>query len=107
MYGNINNSLVKTGITVYPNPAKSTLNLSIANGFSTDLSLMAIDTQVQAAASYDVQVSNILGAAVKKTTINQQSWQTDVSELTPGTYIISVVNNKDKSLVGQAKFIKL
>jgi len=27
--------------------------------------------------------------------------------LVPGTYIITVVNDKDKSLVGQVKFVKL
>jgi hypothetical protein len=106
MYANTNNSLVKTGITVYPNPAKSTLNLNIAAGFSPDASLLSIARPV-GGASYDVQVSNILGSALKKATINQQSWQTDVSSLVPGTYIITVVNDKDKSLVGQVKFVKL
>jgi len=106
MYGNTNNSLVKTGITVYPNPAKTTINLSIANGFSPDATMMTIARPVQGAA-YDVQVSNIVGLELKKTRIDQQNWQTDVSNLVPGTYIITVVNDKDKSLVGQVKFVKL
>jgi len=106
MYGSTNNSLVKTGITVYPNPAKTTINLSIANGFSPDAAIMTIARPVQGA-SYEVQVSNILGLALKKATINQQHWQTDVSSLIPGTYIITVINNKDKSVVGQVKFVKL
>jgi len=100
------NGLLKTGITVYPNPAKTTLNLSIANGFNPGPSMLFIARPVPAA-SYDIQVSNILGAGIKKTTINQQSWQTDVSSLIPGTYIITVINDKDKSLVGQVKFVKL
>ena len=106
MYANTSNSLVKSGITVYPNPAKTTINLNIANGFNPDAQLMSI-ARPTPGASYDVQVSNILGSALKKTTINQQNWQTDVSSLVPGTYIITVVNDKDKSLVGQVKFVKL
>jgi len=106
MFGNTTNNLVKTGVTVYPNPAKTTINLSIANGFSPDTKMMTIARPVQGT-SYDVQVSNILGSELKKTRIDQQTWQTDVSSLVPGTYIITVVNDKDKSLVGQVKFVKL
>jgi len=106
MYGNTNNSLVKTGITVYPNPAKNTLNLNIANGFTPGGATMPIAGPALAA-SYDVQISDILGSNLKKTKIDQQNWQTDVSNLLPGTYIITVINDKDKSLVGQTKFVKL
>jgi hypothetical protein len=44
---------------------------------------------------------------MKTATTNQQSWATDVSGFIPGTYIIQVVNNGDKSLVGKSTFIKL
>ena len=99
MYGNGTNSLVKTGIVIYPNPAKSNLSLNIAPGFST--------TAPAGDVSYNVEISNILGSVVTKTSINQQSWQTDVSSWLPGTYVIRVVNGKDNSVVGKGTFIKL
>jgi len=99
MYGSAA-SLVKTGIVIYPNPAKSTLNLDIGPGFnSTDGELSS--------ASYRVQISNILGSVVTQTTISQQNWQTDVSSLMPGTYVIQVVNKNNNTVVGQGTFIKL
>jgi len=105
MYGNAT-SLVKTGITVYPNPAKSIVNLSIATGFNPGTSVASISNPA-AGMSYDIQIASISGSSVAKATTNQQCWQTDVSVLMPGTYIITVTNNKDKSLVGKAKFVKL
>jgi len=105
MYGNAT-SLVKTGITVYPNPAKNILNLSIATGFNPGTSTASI-AKPAAGMSYDIQIASIIGSVMGKTTINQQNWQTDVSALMPGTYIISVINSRDKSLVGKAKFVKL
>jgi hypothetical protein len=105
MYG-ISNSLVKTGITVYPNPAKSTLNLSIATGFNTGTSKISI-TNAPAGAAYDVQIANILGSVIKKATVSQENWQTDVSNLMPGTYVIQVTNKSNDSIVGQQTFVKL
>jgi len=106
MYGSGANSLVKTGITVYPNPTKSTLNLSIATGFNTSSSNVSI-SHITAGATYDVQITNVLGSVIKKATISQQTWQTDVSSLTPGTYVIQVMNKASDSVVGQGTFIKL
>ena len=109
MYGN-SNSLVKTGITVYPNPAKSMLNLSIATGFSPGSATLSINNTSRGTipgTSYDIQIANILGAVIKKATINQQNWQTDVSGLTPGTYVIQVTNKSTASVVGQGTFVKL
>jgi len=99
MYGNNTNSLVKTGLVIYPNPAKSNLSLNIAPGFSTAVAVGGV--------SYNVEISNILGSVVTKTTINQQTWQTDVSSWLPGTYVIQVVNGTDNSVVGKGTFIKL
>jgi hypothetical protein len=52
-------------------------------------------------------VSNSSGIIVKQATLSQPSWQTGINNLLPGTYLLQVVNNKDKSLVGQLKFVKL
>jgi len=97
MYGNAAN-LVKTGIIIYPNPAKSMLYLSIEPGFNTAGST---------APSFNIQMANILGIVVKNVTVNQMEWQTDVSGLMPGTYVIKVVNTTDGTLAGQGTFIKL
>ena len=101
MYGG-SNSLVKTGIVVYPNPAKTSLNLDIAPGFNSN----GINSQIPSSA-YSVQISNILGSVIRQATINQPNWQTDVSALMPGTYVIQVINKNDNSVVGQSTFIKL
>ncbi|MBB3054941.1 putative Ig domain-containing protein [Mucilaginibacter gotjawali] len=102
MYGN-GSSLVKTGILVYPNPAKSTLNLNIAPGFNSSTATPVTGSST----AYDIQIVNILGSVVTKATTNTQSWQTDVSSLMPGTYVVRVVNSSNNSTVGQGTFIKL
>jgi len=87
--------LVNAGsISVYPNPVGSTLNLNIV---STNI----------AAATYSIQLTTSNGDAVKIYNATQTTWQGDVSDLRPGIYIIKVVNNADKSIVGITKFIKL
>ena len=101
MYGHLTTTLVKTGIIVYPNPAKTTLNVSIPGGFNTG------SGGGSAASSYSIQIANVSGSVVRTATNNQQNWQTDVGELMPGTYVIQVVSKKDNSVVGQATFIKL
>ena len=104
MYGANANSLVKTGISVYPNPAMAALNLSIAPGFNT---AQAQSPAVSSALAYNIKITSIVGNVVKTGTTNQQTWQTDVSNLTPGTYILQVVSKSDNSIVGSGTFIKL
>ncbi|MBB3054945.1 DUF2341 domain-containing protein [Mucilaginibacter gotjawali] len=101
MYGKTT-SLVKTGIVVYPNPASTIINLAIAPGFNSNTGSSQGSTT-----TYEVQIANILGATVIKTTTSQQSWQSNISALMPGTYVINVTNAKDNSAVGQTTFIKL
>jgi hypothetical protein len=103
MYGNTQ-SLVKTTISVYPNPAKATLNLNIGPGIGST----AVQTpgSVQTPA-YNVQITSMLGTVVRTATVKNQTWQTDVSSLTPGTYVLQVVSQSDNGVVGQQKFIKL
>jgi len=99
MYSNSANSLVKTGLVLYPNPASTTVNLNIAPGFNS--------SQYTLTPSYNIQITNILGSVVRQTSTNSQTWQTDVSNLMPGTYIVRVVNNSNQSLVGSGTFIKI
>jgi len=104
MYGANTNSLVKTGISLYPNPAKDALNLSIAPGFNA---AQGQSSTISATLAYNIQITGILGNVVKTATTNQQTWQTDVSNLMPGTYVLQVVSKSDNSIVGEQKFIKL
>jgi hypothetical protein len=81
-------------IHVYPNPAIHTINLDVV-------------AKTDAKASYDIVVTNSSGVAVKQATSAQTSWQSGISNLMPGTYLVRVINNNDKTLVGQSKFVKL
>ena len=94
MYSDKSNStwLAAGKLNVYPNPATSLLNLTIA------------DTS---AASYQITITSSTGALIKQATSAQSTWETAVSNLIPGTYLIQVVDNKDKSLIGKTKFVKL
>jgi trimeric autotransporter adhesin len=57
--------------------------------------------------SYSIKIINVSGAIIQSATSSQQTWQGDVSALQPGTYVLQVLNNKDKSVVGKTTFVKL
>ncbi|MDB5122543.1 MAG: C-terminal target protein [Mucilaginibacter sp.] len=111
------NTLVSNNIIVYPNPSTGIINVALAGVAKTNpltqltLSSLQAPATVTAAAvstqSYKITIVNSNGAVIKTTTSNQPDWQDNVSSLLPGTYLIQVVNNKDKSLVGKGKFVKL
>jgi hypothetical protein len=88
------NGAVSGNISVYPNPARSTLNLMITQ-YDPDLP------------SYGIQIINMTGRVVRATSTSQATWQAGIDTLTPGTYVIQVINSKDSSLVGRSTFIKL
>ncbi len=94
MYAASSGTLANNLISVYPNPARSTINLTIVG-------------QPTATAAYSIVVTNSLGIPVKQATVAQPEWQSSIGNLVPGDYVIRVVNNKDKNLVGQIKFVKL
>lgn len=58
-------------------------------------------------AVYGIKIVNSLGSVIKSTTNTGLNWQTDVSTLTPGTYVIQVVDNSSNKLVGKGTFVKL
>ncbi|GAC1559926.1 MAG: hypothetical protein NVS3B13_27620 [Mucilaginibacter sp.] len=111
------NTLAGNNIIVYPNPATGIINVAMAGGAKTNpltqFTLSSLQAPVTAAPaavstqSYNIIIVNSNGAVVKTTTANQPDWQDNVSSLLPGTYLIQVMNNKDKSLVGKGKFVKL
>ena len=77
----------------YPNPTHGSLNLAIS--------------QATHDPSYLFEIFNNLGSVVKSGTSNQASWQTDVSELLPGTYLILILNKKTNGVVGRKTIVKL
>jgi len=113
MYANSNNNLVNNAINIYPNPAKSTLNLSITQPFSsgpsTTQSISSIAKPLAAITNtvYGIKIVSSTGFVMKTATTTANDWQTDVSGLMPGTYIIQVTNNYNNSLVGKGTFVKL
>jgi hypothetical protein len=90
-----NNQLANNLINIYPNPATSTLNLTVTK------------PKVNAAASYKIVISNSNGVIVRSITSPQPTWQGDISLLMPGSYFVQVTDLKDNSTVGRSSFIKL
>ena len=94
-YTGLSNTVVSNNINVYPNPAKNIINLAIANPPGTH------------ADNYSIRITNSNGFVVRTVTSAQANWQGNISDLLTGTYVIQIVNTKDQSLVGKAKFVKL
>jgi hypothetical protein len=109
MYNNSVNSLVKNSVAIYPNPAKSTLNLTITPPFASGAYQIGGPAANPSSANtvYTIRIVNTLGAVVQSANTTQLNWQTDVSNLLPGTYIMQVVNSYNSSLVGKGTFVKL
>ncbi|MEO6850973.1 MAG: T9SS type A sorting domain-containing protein, partial [Mucilaginibacter sp.] len=93
-YSNLSNNIVKNGVSIYPNPATSTIKLSITKTTSN-------------VALYGIEIVNNRGAVIKTAVSTQPDWQSDVTGLMPGSYIIRVINNTDRSLIARGTFIKL
>ncbi|MGZ3776518.1 MAG: T9SS type A sorting domain-containing protein, partial [Mucilaginibacter sp.] len=81
-------------VCLYPNPTKNVINLTVNAKTSNN------DT-------FNITVSNSSGLVVRNVKSTRATWESNVSELLTGTYLIRVVNAKDNSLVGEAKFVKL
>lgn len=92
-YANTNN-IISHNLSVYPNPAGSTVNL-------------AISAQSSDAAAYNIRIVSSTGLIVKEAISSQASWQGNISNLLPGTYVVRVMNNKTQSFVGESKLVKL
>ena len=90
-YPQLKNTL-NAKISVFPNPT--------ANEIHVD---MDPDSKVS---SYHITIVNAFGTVVKESVSGQAKWHANVSDLMPGTYVVQVTNNNDKSLVGFANFVK-
>jgi len=89
------NPVANNSVNIYPNPATSTVTTSV-NAAVNDKNPV-----------YKYTITNNYGLVVRQGTSPQANWQTYINDLLPGTYIIQVTNNKDKSFVGQSKLVKL
>ena len=94
-FSNLSNNLSANNINVFPNPASNQVNMTVNTAINNN------------SASYNFTITNSYGLLIKQGTSNQATWETNVSDLLPGTYIIQIVNNKDKSFVGKSKLVKL
>lgn len=85
-------------IRIYPNPATSTINLSIKQ-IDSKLASFRID-------SYSIKIVSSSGVIVKQATSKQSDWKGNVGNLQPGTYMVQVTNSSNSSLVGAGSFVK-
>ena len=114
-YSGSANSLVNN-MNVYPNPATNYINLAIAPNTGLSSNLSALQTAALTPGlvnnptnmhSYSIKIISITGTVIKTAISSLPDWHDNVSNLTPGTYIIQVTNNIDNSVVGKSSFIKL
>jgi len=111
--GNLIAAGSNNNINIYPNPAVSAINLSIKQPVGENRNVSAINVkkitspsqQVQEA--YAISIISTSGQFVRSAVSSQPAWHGDISSLSPGTYVVQVLNSKDKSLVGRAAFVKL
>jgi hypothetical protein len=79
-------------LSVYPNPAKATININMA-------------TQTSATPKYKAVIYNAVGHLMMQKSVSSNSWTEDVTQYTPGTYIIQLTDENGNQ-VGKSKFVK-
>jgi hypothetical protein len=88
------NSTTPTGaLTLYPNPASSTINATITSS--------TINTP-----AYVVNIYNSLGSLVDHQTVSGITWSNDVSSYKQGIYVLQV-KDINGNIIGQSKFVKV
>ncbi|HWZ16188.1 MAG TPA: T9SS type A sorting domain-containing protein [Mucilaginibacter sp.] len=107
--------VINNPLKVYPNPVANTLNLTITPSSSTASVASAVSNglvssggaaQIPQVEEYRVTIVNNSGTVLKKAVSNKTTWQADVSNFLPGSYVIQVSGKSGKAL-GQCVFIKL
>ncbi len=120
MYANTT-GIVASNIRIYPNPASNLINLAIdqssrsnnisaitgVSGLLSNSLNPGLSFTTGTSAAYDVKIVNMKGTIVKTASTAQPSWQQNVGDLSPGTYVISVVSKADGKVVGSGTFIKI
>jgi len=109
-------NIITNNITIYPNPATgNSIHLLVSqNNTGTGIGLAPsqngipspLTVAAASAVSYSVKIIDIKGSVVQSSSATSQSWQNNVGGLSPGTYIVTVVNNSDNKLVARSTFVK-
>ncbi len=104
-----------SNISIYPNPATSVINLSVNQNSIQGSNLFLTQTvapnpgliKPATSTSYSIKIINTTGLVVTSTTSSTTDWHGDVNQLSPGTYIIQVVNKSNNAVVGKGLFTKI
>jgi len=87
-------TMARTGLTLYPNPSNSIINVIYTNRADANPS-----------PNFTVDIFNAAGTFIKHESINTNSWTENISTYKIGIYLLQLKDNTG-SLVGQIKFIK-
>jgi hypothetical protein len=88
------NSVAPTGVlTLYPNPAKTIMNINLAYTTTSK-------------SNYIADIYNSMGSRVKHEVVSNANWSDEVSSEKLGNYIKKEKDSKG-DLIGQAKFVKV
>jgi trimeric autotransporter adhesin len=88
-------------VMIYPNPTSGMVNIAVVQNNAASLTTPSTGSKL-----YDIKIINIIGVVVLSETLSQAVWLGNVSNFPPGTYIVRVLNDNNKSVVGEAPFIK-
>jgi len=80
-------------LTVYPNPSRDIINISLASTPATT-------------SNYSADIYNTSGSLVAHQTINTSAWTQNISTYKLGVYIIEV-KDAGNNLIGKTKFVKV
>ena len=100
-------------IVVYPNPAINTINLQIGQaGYPALNSQVLHGTGIETSFTsnsnaYTIKIVNVSGSVIQTASSSSTAWQSNVSSLLPGTYIVQVLSSASNKLVGKTTFVKL
>lgn len=94
LFDDRSNTVADNSLSIYPNPAISTINV-------------IINPDINDETSFVINVMDGSGKIVQNGSTGQTSWQGNIVNLQPGTYFVRVINTKSQSLVGKTRFVKL
>jgi len=109
----------EAAIAVYPNPSNGVINLAINPDGGNSTTTGASTTQGSAtvrsfaapntanSAIYAIKIINIRGAIIRSAVSSSTTWQDNLTSLSPGTYVVEVVNSGSNRVVGRSTFVKL
>jgi hypothetical protein len=111
IYGNTVTTTTAGNVNIYPNPTTGVLNLQINGGGASASGTLTTESLAPVSGTpatvYNIKIVNVAGMVMKTATSSTSTWQDNVASLSPGTYVITVVNNENNALVGHSTFVKL